>query len=182
MTFISKKKRIYVGLGVLVIATFIIFWFIFPAIESGNLSAANKVLSKSKQYQELLQQQASYEAGKSDLETLTKKPYQPSDFFSKDTSVVKEIETLENLAKDEKLKLDLQVTGTKSTGQKAPTTGDIVQVPYTLSLTGSLAGIEAFLERFENLKFITHAQSVEFASVTDGEVKANLSAIFFVQK
>lgn len=178
----SHKNKIYVSLAIWFVVTFIIFWYGFPVIESGTLAADGQVLAKAKQYQDLQQQQASFQAGKKDLETLAKKPYQPSDFFSKDTSVVKEIETLETLAKSQNLELDLQVTGTKASASKAPTSSDIVQIPYTIALTGSYSNLVSFLQTFENLSFITHAQGLDIAALKEGQIKATLSAIFFVQK
>lgn len=182
MARFTSNQKIYVTIGVWVIMTGFLFWYGFPAFEVSNLVQANGVLAKSKLYQDLQQQQASFQAGKKDLETLSQKSYQPSDFFSQDTSVVKEIETLESLATIQKVQLDLSVTGTKANAVKAPTVGGIVQIPYTLSLTGTTQNIVSFLESFENLRFITHADHIDISAVKDGQIKVTLSAIFFVQK
>lgn len=179
---LSPKNKIYIAITLWVVVVFILFWYGFPVFERVNLSAANQVLNKSKQFQELQQQQASYQAGKNDLETMSKKPYQPTDFFSKDTSVVNEIEALEKLAKDNSLELELTVTGTKAGAAKAPTQGDFLQIPYTLSLTGTTANLVNFLQYYENLKFITHAQALDITTAKEGQIRATMSAVFYVQK
>jgi hypothetical protein len=182
MARISNNRKIYVSITAWLLASGFLFWYGFPAFEVSNLVQARKVLEKSKMYQDLQQQQASFQAGKKDLETLAKKPYQPGNFFSQDTSLVKEIVTLENLAATQNVQLDLQVTGTKATATKAPTAGDVVQLPYTIVLTGTTPDVVSFLEYFENLSFVTHATHIDVSSIKDGQIKATLSAIFFIAK
>lgn len=179
----SYKYRIIIVASIYILILGALFGFVYGWVDSGNDSLALVIDKQNKDYSDQLAEQRSYEAGTKDLEVLAKKAYQPDNFFSKDTRVVKEIKQLEEVSQDLDIDLKLTVSGTVSEATKAnQTAGEIYVVPYTMQATGRFESIVSFLEIIEQLPFVTHVKSLSISALGSGQVNALISANFFIKK
>lgn len=137
MSNFSYKYKIYTVIGGVMVLTLIFFLFVYGSMNSHNDTLAIAVAAKNQEYQEVLAEQQSYELGKKDLESLKSKPFQPSDLFSQDTKVVKEVKTLESIAQGLGVEFTMQVSGTIKTAPKlTQASAQIFIVPYVMILEG----------------------------------------------
>jgi Tfp pilus assembly protein PilO len=182
----NYRNKIYIMMAAYLACCFALFGYGFTLLEGSNDAAATALKDRRRQYNDLLNEQRSFELGNQDLTTLGTKPYQPDDFFSQDVHVVNEIKTLEALGQESGLEFDLAVSGTAASGTKTPgVTGEIISIPYTINLTGKFADITAFLRRTEQLGFITHIKALSLIAEEGenaGKVKALLNATFYIKK
>ena len=182
MNKLSFKYKILSLGGVWLVMLLILFGWLFSWLQGFNTDHAIDVLAKRKEYAELQAEQKSYIQGKADLDNLAKKDIQPSSFFSKDTSLVGEIQTLEKLASDSGLKIVLGIAGTSKVAEKANSKSDLLIIPYTLQLTGSYDGAFAFVSGLENLPFITHVKHLQITTTGKDTVSLTMGSVFYIQK
>lgn len=179
----SFLYRIYIISAAVGIICLILFFYGFGIMDSYNESVATRVAAKNKEYQELVQEQHSYEQNQKDLKDLAAKPLQPDNFFSQDVRLVKEIKTLEGAADQFDVTLELKVAGTVNQGLPVKgTTSGIVSIPYTMSVTGTFSNVVMFLDKIEHLSFVTHVGALTVNAADKGAVKATIAATFFLQK
>jgi Tfp pilus assembly protein PilO len=177
-----RNKFIITIVSVLFILA-VIFGYVFGIFQNKNEELLAAVTAANQTYEQIDAEQRSFAAGKRDMEELSHKTYQPDSFFSTDTKLVKEIKTLEELATASKIGLTLQVSGTAAAAAKVPaTSGTVFSIPYTMTLSGSFAGITAFMAATERLPFITHIKAVTLAAEDENKVRAVLTTVFFIKK
>jgi Tfp pilus assembly protein PilO len=157
--------------------------YFFKIFDKTNLQTIAKITEQRKELSSLEAEQESINLAKQDLKTMSGNRLQPGDLFSRDVTLVKEIETLENLGA--KLKVNFALSGLSDTVQsasKAKTQGDLVTVPYSINLNGPFPRVVDFIETMENLDFITHLNTMSLSSADNDTVTANMTAIFYLQK
>ncbi len=182
MMKLSYKYKIVVLVGVWLVASFILIFYVFGWINQGSQKKIAEILELKKEQMELQAEQTSYQLAKSDLELLEKKDIKPENFFSKDTSLVNELRTIEALAEKHNLVLTLSIAGTANTLGKAKTSGELLLVPYSISLGGEYVDIVNFLKSMEKLSFITHLRTVSFGATGQGKASLTTSALFYIKK
>ena len=169
-------------MGFVVIAA-AMFLFGFGLLEGRNAAVGAEVTAKKQEYDQLLQEQKSYQAGKNDLATLKTKSVQPEDLFSQDTHVVREIKALEDLSKAGGLDMVLQVAGTAKEAQPLKNaSGKLYIVPYTLVLTGPFDKVLNFIDNTEHLDFVTSVRTLTIAAQKGNVVKVSISADFYIKQ
>ena len=181
MTKFSYKYKIYIVVAVWVVVSAVLFGYVFDLINNGSQATVDEIVTKKKELLELQAEQRSYQLGKTDLQQLEKKELQPDNFFSSDTSLVREISTLENLAVSNNLKITIGIGGTSNALLKAKTASELLLAPYNMSLSGSYSDILNFMQSVEKLGFITHFKTLLVAN-SGQTVTASASAIFYIKK
>jgi hypothetical protein len=183
MTPLSYKYRIYIAVTLFAIFAIGLFLFGYDIFGNRNAVLAQALTAKTKEYDELEQEQRSFELGQRDLKTLESKPFQPDELFSKDTKVVKEIKTLETIAAEQGIDFKLQVSGTSKDAKKVEKTKrELFAVPYTVTLEGSYEAVMKFMESIEHLNFATHVTGVSINALKGDQVRAVLTAQFYIKK
>jgi Tfp pilus assembly protein PilO len=108
---------------------------------------------------------------------------QPEDFFSRDITLVKELEVLEGLKQRFNVQTQIGgISGTVTSAGKAKTTTPLAVIPYSISVTGPLSDVVDFIETLENLSFITNVNNVSVTAADSGKVNASMSADFYLRK
>ncbi len=159
------------------------FFYFFNFLDASNQQVVSSMQKQKKDLASLQGQEQSFELAKSDLDKLAAQAIQPDDFFSKDITLVNEIQTLEDL--NQKLNVNMQLSGLSGTIGGEPSAGTITpiaQVPYAISIKGSLDQVTGFLQALENLSFVTNVTSISVSAGDKGLVNANLSAVFYLRK
>jgi Tfp pilus assembly protein PilO len=180
---LSYKKQLYsLSVAIFISAVFIFGYLIF-ALHASNQTLFEENESLIKEYLSLKSEQERYELGKKELAVLSEKPNQPEFFFSTDTSLVKEITVLEQMAKDLNLNMSLSVSGSLAKAKKVDgLTGDIFTIPYSINLVGNINDITSYLSGMEKLFFVTHVQGVSMTADEEGKLRAIISAVFYIKK
>ncbi len=178
----SYKSKIYIVIAGFVLLTLIMFLFVFGKLQERNLRLSTDVANQRRTLEQLAQEQKSYEQGKRDIESLAGKNIQPDELFSRDTRLVKEITTLEDLSQAYSLEMNMQIAGTAKDGQKTKSSSEILSIPYTLTLTGPFDKVLSFLDSTENLQFITPVKTIAISAQKGGVVKATISADFYIKQ
>lgn len=181
MTKFSYKYKIYAVVAVWVVLVAALFGYVFDLINDGSQATVTEIVAKKKELLELQAEQRSYQLGKTDLQQLAKKELQPDNFFSSDTSLVKEISTLEDIANQNNVKITIGIGGTSNVLLRAKTASELLLAPYNISLSGSYLDILHFMENVEKLGFITHFKTLLVAN-SGQAVTASASAIFYIKK
>lgn len=183
MAQMKSKNKIFLALALWVGFCATMFFYFFNILDKANQSTLNSMTEQRKDLASLKAERESYRLAKQDLEDLAKKNYQPTDFFSKDISLVAEIKTLEALGEQMGVTLQLSgVSGTASTAAKANTVTALAAIPYSIYLTGKLEQVVKFIETVENLSFITKTNALSISAAENGNVSAVLAASFFIKK
>jgi len=183
MNKFSAKNKIYVAAAVWLISCGLMFGYFFKILARSNESAVVEILQQKKDLASLQAERDSFERARSDLKMLAGEAYQPEAFFSRDITLVKEIEVLENLGKQLDVKLSLSgLSGTTKTAPKAKTQGAIVIVPYNIILQGSFEKIVDFIETLENLDFITNIGGLSLSAGSGGTVTLNFTSNFYLRQ
>ncbi len=183
MQIFPKKNKIYVLAAVWLVICASMFGYFFNILDRSNLAEVNAIKEKNKELSQLEYERDSFEKAKADLALLAKQDIQPKDFFSKDVTLVNEIETLEGIARDNSVDLILSgISGTVKTIPKAKTVSDIGTVPYNINLTGSLSNVVSFIETVEHLSFITNVTSLAVRGDTEDKVNVTMTASFYLSK
>jgi Tfp pilus assembly protein PilO len=179
----SAKNKIFFLLTLWIALLAIVFMYLFGILDASNNILLNRITKQKKDLSSLQAEKASYKQAQADLQKLAEKSLQPSGFFSKDITLVKEIQTLEGLNQALGVKMQLSgISGTVNSASKAKTVTPIGVVPYAISISGDLATVTDFVEILENLNFITNVTNISLASGENGTVNASLSANFYIKK
>lgn len=177
------KNKIYIAAAAWLIVCLAVFGYFFKILDRQNTATLAQIVGQNNELAVLDAQQKSFTMAKQDLADLAKQSLLPDDFFSQDVTLVKEIQTLENLGNKLQVNFNLSgLSGTVKNAPKAKTQGDIVTVPYSISLSGSFPRVVDFIETMENLSFITHLTTLSLSGNGSTGVNANLTAIFYVRR
>jgi hypothetical protein len=178
----AKNKIIILSVAWLVIS-FIMLSFIFKIMDTKNQAALERMATDRQDLAILQGKSLSFKQAQSDLEKLSKEELQPTDFFSKDINLVKEIQVLEDLDAKFNTKVVFSgVSGVIGKGQlSADTASAMSLVPYTLSVNGSFQDVVKLVESFENLYFISKINGLSLSSSGEGGVNANIGSGFYVE-
>lgn len=177
---LSAKNKIVILCVIWATLSMSMFFIFFKILDNKN-KAALEGMAKDREDLVMLQSESeSYKKAQADLDQIKKEEIQPEDFFSKDTTLVKEIQILEGLNN----KYGTQVTFSGISGLVGPSSGStaLMEVPYSITIVGSLANGVDLIENFENLSFITKAHGISFTSSGDGKVYINLMSNFYIRK
>ena len=182
MNHLKAKYKIYIVCFVWVVLVAAMFWYGFKIIDQSNAILVSSFADQQHKLAVLQAQQQSYKQATSDLTKVQNEKYPPDQLFSKDTTLVHELETLEALATSTNVNMTVNgLSGTIKDFHPAPTKSSIFEVSYGLSLTGSLNDCLAFLEGLEHLQFVTVSKSLSLNSVDSDKVDINLSAYFYLR-
>lgn len=159
------------------------FLYFFNFLDASNQQIVSSMQQQKKDLASLQDQEKSFELAKADLDKLAAEPMQPDDFFSKDITLVNEIQILEGW--NQKLNVSMQLSGlsgTIGTATKADTITPIAQIPYTISIKGSISQVTAFLQVLENLSFVTDVTNITVSAADKNDVSSSLSAFFYLRE
>lgn len=179
----KAKNKIFLALALWAGLSATMFFYFFNILDQANQNTLNSMAQQKIDLANLKAERESYRQAKQDLDYLAKKTYQPTDFFSKDISLVAEIKTLEDLGQQMNVTLQLSgVSGTAATAAKAKTATSLAVIPYSIYLTGQLQQVVKFIEAVENLSFVTKTDSLAINAAENGNVSAVLVASFYIKK
>ena len=181
-TFSAKNQVAIIAAAWLVLSA-LNFAYFFGILDSRNQEFVNSMEQQKQILASLQAERESEKLAEKDLQKLAKEVYLPENFFSRDVTLVNELETLENLGKKLNVKmLPSGIAGTVSTAPKAKTITDLAVIRYNMSLNGSLQNVVNFIESMENLSFISNIESVSISAVDNQTVSATLPANFYLRK
>lgn len=180
---LSARYKIYIAVTGFLIVSGLLFGYLYSILQKSSETIALRIFEKDKEYKGLQSEQLSYEAGKNDLSKLAELPTKPADLFSQDVRLVKEIKTLEDLAKGTSLTMTFSISGTAAEAKKAPKSiANIYFVPYVMNVTGSYQDIIRFMEQVEYVPFVTHFQEVSLTALEGDKVRGSFIGNFFIKK
>ena len=178
----AKNKIILLSLAWLILSAMMFLYF-FKLLDGQNQATLDSMAKERKDLVLLQAQDQSYKLAQADLQELAGKTYQPADFFTSDTSLVNEIQALQNLADKYNLQMGLSgISGTIQTLSNANTVTPIAVVPYGISLSGNFFQAVNFIESLENLSFITNPTDISIGAGDSGNVTVGMSANFYLKK
>ncbi len=183
MKSISSKNKIFISLGAWLLTCLFLFMIGFRYLENSNTRAFEFNGALLKEERQLNLEKESYEKAKKDLTELEKRPIQPENFFSRDTTLVNEIKYLEDLGKN--LNLDLQLSGISGTignAAKSVSHGGLLSVPYSITAKGSFAQLAKLAENLENMPFLTTINGMTIYAAELGNVNMTISSNFYLKK
>lgn len=177
------KVKIY-GLFVIWLVLCVgVFAYGFNILNASNQVAMDNIAKDQKDIQALQQQEQSFQEAQREVKQMQDAQPQPSEFFSQDITLVKELETLESLGKNLNVKLVISgVSGTIATVPKAPTQSALFVVSSSLSVTGGLDQVVNFLQATEHLGFIMSVNSFTFTALGGQQVNASMNIAFYIRK
>lgn len=182
MTKLSPRIKLFISIFFFAAFAAAMFSFGYNVMEGRNQARLDVVNQKTLELLVLQREQQNFEQGKRDLSNLLEKPYPPQDLFSKDTRVVAEIRELEELAARYSLDFTLQVAGSSAAAPKAVgVSGDLVQIPYSVTLIGGFNNILKYIEASEHTSFINPAYAIDITAVADGESRATINSQFYLK-
>ncbi len=157
--------------------------YFFKILDIQNTKTLDGMAQSRQTLATLRTEDQSFKEAQTDLQKLASQAYQPDSFFSRDITLVDEIQTLEALSQKFNLQMEISgVNGTVNSETPAPTQSPIVLVSYGLNLTGSLADVTDFVQTLENLSFVTTVNGLSLSSGDKGQINANLSGDFYLLK
>ncbi len=182
MNKLSPKIKIYISIVIWLLVSGILFGYVFPRIDQANQDQVTGFANARKNLDKVKAEQESYRLAKQDLENVTKEHIQPDGFFSKDVTLVNEIQTIENMADTYHVTVDLTgLSGTLQNSQKAPTRSQIFLVPYALVVHGGFTEVLNFLDNLEHVPFVTTINSVSMSIAAGDTVNLVLGANFYLK-
>lgn len=159
----------------------VVFLFVFP-LQKGKIDGnLTELLESKKVVLELRQEQRNTEIAAEDLREMGRNKIQPEEFFSRDTTLVREISYLEDLSSRLGLDMTLTVSGLASKGIKVQDTKNLVAIPFSLRVGGQYVDLAKFLEHLENAKYLVSVRSVSLSAGPDSSTSANLSGVFYLK-
>ncbi len=177
----SAKIRVYAALTVWLLLCVSMFGYFFNLLDNSNEQLVFAIQKERKQLAQAQGEEKSYQLASQDLSTVAAAQYQPTDFFSKDVTLVKEIETLENLSTAYNIQMSISgVAGTVETLPSAQTKSPLLIVPATVGITGSFSDCIAFLQSVEHLSFITTVTSLNANSASNNQVNMQIGLNFYI--
>jgi Tfp pilus assembly protein PilO len=179
----NKVERSIVIWGVCwLIITVALFLYGFSFFDSKTLAVQTELSTAKGELSKLKAEQQAVKLAKQDLEAVTTKKIQPTDFFKKDTTLVDQVQELEQMSKKYDLDFQLGLSGTISNGTPVKGIDGIVMIPFNVSVSGSLQNVEKFIESFEHMPYIVYENSINITSAAHNQVNAQMSANFFIRK
>lgn len=177
------QTKIYLTLVVWLCLLGAMFGYGFGILQNSNSESLVSISQEKDQLLSLQAEQQSYLLAQRDLEDLSEKEIQPKDFFSKDTTLVREITALENLGKINQVTLNIAgISGTIDSLPKAKTISPLFVMPYSMTVTGSINNVLNFVESLYNLDFITTINSFTLGAANKNTLNVNLTANFYLRK
>lgn len=180
MTQVQRTITIWSSAWCLV--TFGLFFFGFGFFDSRTASTKQELVSVQSQFYKLQAEEQGVKLAKQDLENIKQRQLQPDDFFKKDTTLVDQVVNLENLSKKYNLTFQLGLSGTVNSGVAVPGNTSLVRIPFSISLNGKFIDVLRFLESFEHMSYIAHADNLNITAAGQGNVGATMGAGFFIRK
>lgn len=179
----NSKNKIYILIAAFILACGLLFGYGFSIFQKATDSIALRIYEKAKEYKALEAEQRSYEAGKIDLAKLEKMEFKPSDLFSQDTRLVKEIKGLEAMADENNLELIVSISGTSLETKKVKeSNSNIFLFPYSMSLSGKYSDLIKFMQEIEHAPFVTYVDNISISAIGENSVRAILNASFYIKK
>jgi Tfp pilus assembly protein PilO len=179
----SAKNKIVIAVVLWLVVSAAMIMYGFNIFSGSNQKMLFQIQESKKELAALQEEKNSYTQAQKDLEQMQKKDIQPSDFFSKDITLVEELKILEDLQESLQIKLTVSgVSGTAGTAPKAKTQSDIVVVPYAISASGPFENILKLVQTLENLPFITNIGSLAVSTGEKGSVNFSTSANFYLRR
>lgn len=180
----NAAKKIYASIFVWVVITAGVFYFAFPKISNYLVSIEQSHEDQIAQYNNLREQIQSLYAMQQDLDQVQKQDVKPSDFFTSDVQLVKEIQRVESIAALTGNQLKISISGNAGDAKQLKTSSSqLYEVPYTIDLTGTFPQAVQFLHYFENSYFVSPVNAVDIDnSQGGGQVKTTILASFFIHK
>ena len=179
----STKNKIYMAVFFWLVASGVMFGYLFDKFGSSNQTLIEEMSSLKKQEAMLQAEKQSFIEAQNDLSQIENAKLKPEQFFSQDITLVNEIRRLESIARDIGVEMELTgISGTLKNATKAGTKSEIYQIPYVISLKGPLSKAVAFMEYLENLEFITKTGQVNFSAAGKGEVNVTFNSFLYIKK
>jgi hypothetical protein len=178
------KNKIYGALFLWLILSVFMASAGFGLVEKSTEDLNRKYADRMGELNRLKAENLSFIESKKDLADLRKKALQPEDFFSRDTSLVKEVEYLESLTAFLGLDFTLSgLSGTVKSAAKAKTnSADLVVLPYSISVDGSFSAVSSFIKTMEHLPFASQISAVNINAEAENKVRASFPATFYILK
>lgn len=164
------------------VVTVALFVYGFSFFDEKTLAVQTDLTTAKAELSKLKAEQQAVKLAKQDLETVKTKNIQPEDFFKKDTTLVDQVQQLEQMSKKYDLDFQLGLSGTISNGTPAKGIEGIVVIPFNVSVGGSLQNVEKFIESFEHMPYIVYQNSLNITAAAHNQVNAQMSANFFIRK
>ena len=151
----SAKNKIYLAVFVWLVLCASMFGYFFSILDGGNTVLISTIHEQKAELQQLQDEQKSFLKAQSDLKKVSSEPLQPTDFFSQDITLVHEIQSFEDLAKQTGVDITIGgVSGTIKTLNRAQTKSEVFTVPFGVTINGPLQNDVAFLDGMEHLAFL----------------------------
>ena len=180
---LNAKNKIYILIAAFIVVCGILFGYGFSIFQKASDSIALRIYDKAKEFKALEAEQRSYEAGKIDLAKLEKMEFKPSDLFSQDTRLVKEIKELESMADENNLELTVSISGTSLETKKVKeSNSNIFLFPYSMNLSGKYSDLIKFMQSVEHAPFVTYVDNLSITSIGENTVRAIFNASFYIKK
>ncbi len=157
------------------------FLFVFPFQKNMINNSLLKLLETKKQVQELRQEQKNVQLAKEDLAEISQRTLQPEDFFSRDTTLVREIANIEKITEDLDLDATLAVSGTAKNGLRVEESKDLLGIPYSINLSGRYQDLVKFMEYMENSANLVSMRSVSLNVASGNLVSASIAGAFYIK-
>ncbi len=181
-TLTAKQKIIILGFGWLVLCLSMYSYF-FKILDKKNQALAFAIVEENRKLLVLEAEKQSFNQAQADLGLLSKQSISPDSFFSKDISLVREIQELEIQAENAGVTLSINnLSGTVKNASKAKALGDIVYVSATLGVKGGLPEVISYMEYIEQARFVANIPSISFTAADQGRVSAALETQFYLKR
>jgi Tfp pilus assembly protein PilO len=184
MKNISSKIKIVILVVAFALFAILMFMYGYDILATRNQALADAAAQRHLEYEVLQREQRNFDQGKKDLAELSEKKHPPTDLFSKDTKVVKEIQMLEATAARFGLTMSLNVSGTVKTAPKVPgVSGELYLVPYIVVLNGPFEDIMRYIQAIEHMPFVSYTKlmSLSYDDV-EKNVQATINSDFYIKK
>lgn len=180
--FLPAKYKTYAAAVAWLALCAVMFSYAFGILDSSNRRIVSQITEQQKSLTALQAERDSYIKAQADVAKMKSLSIQPQDFFNKDITLVKEIETLENWSKLLGVTLNLSgLSGTIKTAPKVKSLTEIFSLPYSISLSGPYTQVVNFLEVLEHLPFITNISNLNLSGATGDAVNASFAASFYLK-
>jgi len=180
----SVVKKIYATLFIWALITVGSFYFLFPKFSNNLVALQESYQDQVAQYKNLQEQIQSIYAMQQNLDQVQKQSVKPSDFFTSDVQLVKEIQHVEDIAKATNNELIITISGSAADSKPVKTSGSqLFEVPYTVTLTGTFPDALEFLHYYENSYFVSPVNAINVdnsSAAKPGQVKTTILASFYI--
>ncbi len=177
----SFKTKIYIVCAVWLVLVLVMFMYVFKIFDNSNAALVESFAKQQHDLAVLLAQEESFKQANSDIKKVELQKYQPGVLFSQDVTFVNELRKLEALGQSTGVQLQINgIAGTVKSVPKAPTLSNLLQIPYGITISGSLDSSLSFLQHLEHLPFATTVNSISVGS-GDNEVSISLGGMFYIK-